>query len=129
MTDVPTSSTPYDRIGGADAVEEIVGDFYQRVMADPELSTFFANTDIERLLAMQREYIATALGGPGNYSSSRLRDAHTGRGIKGRHFVRFLDLFMETLGDRGLDDDDIDRIMDRMAIASTDVLDRTTEAG
>jgi hemoglobin len=121
--------SPYERIGGDRAVEEIVFAFYQRVIADPELSEFFRDTDIDRLLAMQREYVATALGGPGTYSSSALRDAHSGRGIRGRHFVRFLDLFMETLGDRGLDAEDIDLIMDRMAIASTDVLDRTTEAG
>jgi hemoglobin len=126
---MPGKPTPYERIGGDQAVETIITAFYQKVIADPELATFFANTDIHRLLAMQREYVTIALGGPGAVSPNGLRDAHAGRGIRGRHFVRFLELFMETIREQGLSEQDIDRVLDRMAIASTDVLDTSTEDG
>ena len=126
---VSNKTTPFERIGGERAVEEIVSAFYQKVVGDPELSPFFANTDIERLLAMQREYVTIALGGPGTFSMDRLHDSHTGRGIRGRHFMRFLDLFLETVRDRNLDADDLDKILDRMAIASSDVIDSSTESG
>ena len=128
-TKVTTNTTPYERIGGDRAVAEIVADFYQRVIADPELAPFFAKTDLERLLAMQREYVTVALGGPGTSSPSGLRDAHAGRGIRGRHFERFLDLFLDTIRERGLSENELDRVLDRLAIASTDVLDSSSEDG
>ncbi len=126
---MPGKTTPYERIGGDQAVEQIIAAFYEKVIVDPELATFFAATNLERLLAMQREYVTIALGGPGSMSPNGLRDAHTGRGIRGRHFVRFLDLFMETIREYGLSENEIDRVLDRMAIASTDVLDTSTEDG
>jgi hemoglobin len=136
MSDAVTSDagtrghgTPYERIGGESAVMEIVTEFYKRVVADPELSVFFVHTDIERLLSMQREYVTIALGGPGTFAESRLRDAHAGRGVRGRHFVRFLDLFLETMRERGLSAGDLDRILDRMAIASTEVIGESSEDG
>ena len=128
-TKVTTNTTPYERIGGDRAVAEIVADFYQRVITDRELAPFFAKTDLERLLAMQHEYVTVALGGPGTSSPSGLRDAHAGRGISGHHFERFLDLFLETIRERGLSENELDRVLDRLAIASTDVLDSYTEDG
>ena len=121
--------TPYERLGGSSTVDEIVASFYERIANDPELSPFFSHTDMDRLLSMQREYVAIAMGGPGNWSPDRLREAHAGRGIQGPQFARFLELFLETLRSRGLDDDDIDSIVDRMAIASTDVLSSPSESG
>ena len=128
-TNVTTNTTPYERIGGDRAVGEIVAAFYRRVIADPELAPFFAKKDFERLLAMQREYVTVALGGPGTSSPSGLRDAHGGRGIRGRHFERFVDLFLDTIRERGLSESELDRVLDRLAIASTDVLDSSTEDG
>jgi hemoglobin len=121
--------TPYERLGGSATVDEIVASFYERIVADPDLSPFFAHTDMAHMMSMQREYVATAMGGPGNWSPDRLREAHAGRGIQGPQFARFLEIFLETLRDRGLDDDDIESILNRMAIASTDVLSSPTETG
>ena len=54
----------YDSIGGAAAVRAAVDDFYARVLADRRLAPFFARTDLERLKAHQRAFIAAAIGGP-----------------------------------------------------------------
>jgi NTE family protein len=54
----------YDSIGGAAAVRAAVDDFYDRVLADPELAPFFDGTDMRRLKAHQRSFVAAAIGGP-----------------------------------------------------------------
>ena len=119
----------FERIGGSRAVDEIVEVFHQRVLNDLVLSEFFTDSDPERLRSMQREYVTVALGGTGTFAGSRLREAHSGRGIGNKHYARFLNLFLDTISDRRLRSEDIDRVVDRIAIASTDVLSSPTEAG
>ncbi|AGP64530.1 globin [Mycobacterium intracellulare subsp. yongonense 05-1390] len=45
----PEPGTIYDRIGGHEAIEVAVDDFYVRVLADDELAGFFAGTNMNRL--------------------------------------------------------------------------------
>jgi hemoglobin len=71
----------YDSIGGAPAVAAAVDSFYARVLADPRLAPFFASTDLERLKAHQRSFIAAALGGPEVFRGRDLAVAHGGLGI------------------------------------------------
>jgi hemoglobin len=87
----------YDRIGGEEAVTALVVDFYIKVLADPELRTFFKDSEIDRLHAMQREFFSAALGGPIKYTGRPLRSVHAGRGIKPKHMKRFVDCLFETL--------------------------------
>ena len=54
----------YDNMGGAPSVRAAVDDFYARILADARLAPFFTGTDLERLKAHQRAFIAAALGGP-----------------------------------------------------------------
>jgi hemoglobin len=82
-------SSLYERVGGADGVTRIVDELYRRVLADPELSPFFARTPPERLKEMQRQFIAVALGGPFTYGGRPLAEAHRGRGITRHHLHRF----------------------------------------
>jgi hemoglobin len=79
-------STIYQQIGGAEALEDIVDDFYARVLADSEPTRFFAGANMSRLIGKQAEFFATALGGPGPYSGPSMRQVHQGRGITMRHF-------------------------------------------
>jgi hemoglobin len=123
MTTVPQA---IDRLGGPEAVDKMIERFYAKVRADPSLAPFFESSDMAHLLAMQREFIAAALGDDSSYSMSAIHQAHAGRGIRGRHFVRFLDLFLESLEESGLDAEnsiDVDRVLERMALAASDVID------
>jgi len=79
-------SSIYEIIGGDAALEPVVDDFYDRVLADPELRGFFAGTNMTRLKGRQVEFFAAALGGPRPYTGASLRDAHQGRGIEQAHF-------------------------------------------
>jgi hemoglobin len=76
----------YDAVGGGEALEWVVGEFYDRVLADDELAPFFAGANMSRLKGRQAEFFAAALGGPQPYMGASMRDAHRGRGIRQKHF-------------------------------------------
>ena len=78
--------TIYEAIGGDPALAVVVDDFYDRVLADPDLRGFFAGTNMSRLKGRQAEFFAAALGGPLPYAGASMSDVHRGRGIERRHF-------------------------------------------
>jgi hemoglobin len=119
----------FDRIGGDVAVARLVEAFYDRVLADPELAPFFAVTPMEKLVRMQHEYFAAALGGPEAYSGSALRAAHAGRAIGQRHYARFAGHLLDTLDEMLADPDDIAEITNRLTIHTDDILGDATIDG
>lgn len=118
---VPTR-TPYERLGGAPAVASMVDEFYERVLADPELQPFFADASMDRLRRMQREFFSAALGGPIDYSGLSLSHAHFGRGIERRHFARFTEHLLVVLEAHGLPDADAAEVIARVNVYSSDIL-------
>jgi hemoglobin len=76
----------YDRIGGHEALEVVVEDFYCRVLDDDHLSGFFAGSNMNRLKGKQIEFFAAALGGPESYTGAPMKQVHKGRGITMHHF-------------------------------------------
>jgi len=70
----------YDSIGGAPAVRLAVDKFYGRVLNDPQLAPYFAGvSDIDKLKAHQRAFIAAAVGGPEIYRGRDMGAAHVRR--------------------------------------------------
>jgi hemoglobin len=92
----------YEAIGGEAAVAAAVEVFYQRVLADPALSGYFAHTDMERLQRHQRAFFAMALRGPNQYSGQSMRAAHAGRGITDADFDRVAMHLVATLDTLGV---------------------------
>ncbi|MEU8363282.1 group 1 truncated hemoglobin [Nonomuraea sp. NPDC048882] len=76
----------FDQIGGASAVSAVVDEFYRRVVADPGLAGYFTGTDLDKLKAHQRSFVAAALGGPQEYRGRTMGEAHTGLAITGEAF-------------------------------------------
>ena len=105
-----------ERIGGVNAVAEIVREMYDLVLQDAELSPFFANVDMERLQRMQFEFIASALGGPVSYSGAELQAIHANRGIAPHHFATFVGHLATAMERRGVDQGDIDNMLGQMAM-------------
>ncbi|WP_036500129.1 MULTISPECIES: group I truncated hemoglobin [Nocardia] len=77
----------YEQIGGHEALETVVEDFYVRVLADEELAGFFTGTNMSRLKGRQVEFFAAALGGPEPYTGAAMKQVHQGRGITMHHFT------------------------------------------
>jgi hemoglobin len=108
-------SSLYEIIGGEAALPPVVDDFYDRVLADPELRGFFAGTNMNRLKARQVEFFAAALGGPLPYTGPSLRDAHQGRGIEQKHFDLVAGHLVAALRAAGVPQDVIDQVAEAVS--------------
>lgn len=124
-----TDASLFDRVGGESAIQRLVGQFYDRVLADGELRGFFEGVSLEKLRDMQHEFFSAALGGPIAYSGRSLSEAHVGRGIRSRHVSRFLDHLLETLQDQGLEEDDVYDIYSRINTYADEITGATTVDG
>jgi hemoglobin len=87
----------YDDIGGRGAVAETVEQFYERVLSDPELAPYFANTDMPKQKAHLRAFIAAALGGPDIYKGRDMSLAHAAVKVTHDAFDRVVGHLVETL--------------------------------
>jgi len=116
-------------LGGRAALDQIVEDFYLRVKGDAHLAPIFAAADVDRLVGMQQEFMATALSGSGRQSGTSLQAIHAGRGITPSHFSRFVEHFVDTLEDRFVDRDTIQAVTQRLGLYLDDVVGGTAEAG
>jgi len=113
----------YEQIGGADSVAATVEQFYQRVLADPDLEPFFAGTDLGRLKAHQRAFIAAALGGPAIYAGRDMAAAHAGLAITGSAFDAVVGHLVDTLASLGVPDDTIAAIGSVLAPLRSQIVD------
>lgn len=113
--------TLFVRIGGEQTVAELIGDFYDRVSADPELKPFFKNSPMEKLRRMQREFFSAALDGPITYTGKPLSYVHHGRGITRHHFALYVDHLLETLRDHDITDQDAQEIIGRISTYADEI--------
>jgi hemoglobin len=101
----------YESIGGEPALTQVVDDLYERIMADPELSPFFAGTNLGKLKARQVEFFGQALGGPMEYQGAAMKDVHLGRGIERRHFESVAGHLVASLSGAGVPDGTVQEIV------------------
>jgi hemoglobin len=106
--------TLYERVGGKQAIAELIHEFYNRVIADPELKPFFKNTSMDKLRRMQREFFSAALDGPITYTGKPLGYVHHGRGITKHHFALYVGHLIHTLQGRDFNDQDVQDIISRI---------------
>jgi len=119
--------TIFDTIGGAPAVQAAVDDFYVRVLADTALAPVFAGTDMNRLKAHQRAFIAAAIGGPQPYAGRDMATAHAGLGITDAEFDTVVGHLVDTLTGLGVSGDAIAQIGATLAPLRTDIVTAETE--
>ena len=105
MSEPISERTLYERIGGEPAVRAAVDRFYQRVLADPELTGFFDGISMQRLKGHQFAFLSQALGGPKQYSGASMRDAHRRLAIEQRHFDGVAVHLVETLRELGVSEE------------------------
>lgn len=68
----------YDRLGGKDALNAVVGELWTVVAADGRINRYFANTKPEVFAAQLVDFLCQASGGPCQYKGGDMVSAHTG---------------------------------------------------
>jgi len=111
----------YEAIGGLESVRVAVEQFYERVLADPELTGYFARTDLGRLKAHQRGFIAAAIGGSEIYQGRSMKDAHAQLKIQPAHFDRVVGHLVDTLDGLGVPKTVISDIGGKLAPLKADI--------
>jgi hemoglobin len=111
----------YDQIGGYQALEVVVEDFYCRVLEDDHLSGFFAGASMSRLKGKQVEFFAAALGGPQPYTGAPMKQVHKGRGITIHHFNLVAGHLKDSLTAAGVPDATIAEILSAIAPLAADI--------
>lgn len=111
----------YERVGGEAGVTRLIGIFYDRVLADAQLSPFFAHIPMAKLRGMQVEFFTSALGGPLQYTGRPLAHVHHGHGITKAHLRRFTEHLLATLEALALSQQDIQSIYSRIALEADEI--------
>lgn len=87
----------FEKIGGKDAVKAAVDVFYDKVLADQRISSFFKDIDMAQQRRKQILFLTYAFGGPYKYDGENMRSAHeelVKQGLNDEHF----DAVLENLG-------------------------------
>jgi hemoglobin len=113
--------TLYEKLGGQQAVERVVDDFYNRVLADDTVNRFFAETDMKKQRRHQTAFISYALGGP-QYTGRSMEKAHAGLNLQPEHFDAIAKHLGESLAVHGVPPEDINTILERVASLKEAVL-------
>src|ERR1700751_4328617 len=117
----PKVDSIYHRIGGHQALEVVVEDFYCRVLDDDHLSGFFAGANMKRLKGKQVEFFAAALGGPEPYTGAPMKQVHKGRGITIHHFNLVAGHLKDSLTAAGVPETTISEILGAIAPLAGDI--------
>ena len=102
--------TLFDNYGGFASVSEIVSAFYDKVLDSDQLSRFFMNVNMRRLIDHQTKFIASIMGGPASFTDDALYRAHANLGITREDFEEAVELLVETLEDFDMADADIEHL-------------------
>jgi hemoglobin len=113
--------TIYAKIGGHEAIEVVVEDFYVRVLADDQLASFFTGTNMSRLKGKQVEFFAAALGGPEPYTGAPMKQVHQGRGITMHHFSLVAGHLGDALAAAGVPSETVSEILMAIAPLAADI--------
>jgi len=68
---MPTETTPYAEMGGAEFFEALVRHFYEGVASDPVLSVMYPEDDLAPAERRLRLFLTQYWGGPTTYSDER----------------------------------------------------------
>ena len=111
----------YERIGGEEGIEGILDIFYDKVIADSVLKSYFHGASLPNIRKKQKEFFAAATGGPHAYIGRSLGEVHKNMGISRYEFDRFVKLLVESLKERGISDKDGREVVAKVNIYAEEI--------
>ncbi len=114
--------TLYDQLGGQQAIERIVDDFYKRVLGDDTVNHFFADTDMEKQRRHQTAFISYALGSSKQYTGRSMEKAHAGLNLQPEHFDAIVKHLGDALAAHSMSPEDINVVLGHVTTLKEAVL-------
>ncbi len=112
----------YERVGGGPAISIVVDRFYELILGDGRLASYFTDTDLRRLKRHQVLLISQVLGGPAEYDGRELRQAHARLDVRREDFRLVVGYLAQALTEAGVEDDIIARVGATLAATEADVV-------
>jgi hemoglobin len=107
----PRQAALYDRLGGADAIRDLVQRATERFLADPALNFRREGTTrewaatpgtMDRFRDRLTDYLVSMTGGPAAYHGPTMLEVHHGMRITDREYDAFVGDFMDAMRSRGV---------------------------
>ncbi len=121
-------SSLYERIGGTDVVEDVVDNFYDKVLADDRIKHFFKDTDMKELRAHQKLFLIYIFGGAASYIGKSIRDTHKNlvdnMGLSDKHFDAVVQNLEAALTELDVPSDLITEATEMVQSVKVDILNR-----
>ncbi|EGF79192.1 hypothetical protein BATDEDRAFT_89503 [Batrachochytrium dendrobatidis JAM81] len=119
-------ATLLDQVGGEDAVGAVVEIFYDNLVKDERVNSFFVNTNMARQRRMQKMFLLHVLGGR-EYNGSSMVKAHAKLNLKDEHFDAVIEVLTDALKTAGVADPLVKSIIDAAETTRDAVLGRVKE--
>ena len=119
------ADTLYEMIGGRLTINAAVDLFYQKVLADESLRSFFEEVDMDHIRSRQSMFVSMLVGGQVIYTGTDVHAAHEQPrklGMNESHFDAFLKYFRESLEEVGVMPERLDKIIKLLEASRDDVL-------
>ncbi len=100
----------FDKLGGFSQIRKIISEFYDKLLDNENLSHYFKDVDMAKLIDHQTKFITYVLDGPVDFKEEALKRAHSSLGISTDEFDEMAGLLRETLEDFDLEPSDIEII-------------------
>lgn len=110
-----SESSLYTEIGGRDAVVAVVDDFYDRVLNDDRLASYFADAAMDDLRAHQVAFVSSVAGGPVEYTGDDMRTAHAHLDLDDEDFDAVAGHLEAALRENGVEDDNVAAVIEAVA--------------
>ncbi|TKX78278.1 group 1 truncated hemoglobin [Halorubrum sp. SD626R] len=105
-------ATLYDRLGGEPAVGAVVTEFYDRVLADDDVSHHFEDVDMSEQRSHQTKFLSAVTGGPMQYEGDDMEASHGGMGITAAEFDAVAGHLDDALREFDVDDADREAVLE-----------------
>lgn len=89
----------YQKVGGKAALDAAVELFYTKVLADERVKEFFEDVNMKKQRNKQKEFLASALGGPIPWIGKDMRKVHENLDLKESDFAAIAEHLQATLNE------------------------------
>lgn len=114
--------TLFDKYGGRAFWSDTVDIFYSRLLEDPVMAGYFRNYDVSKVQAMNTYVLESTLGFTNEHFSVGVKKVHAKVIVRRPDFHRYLEILLEVLREKGMDEEDLTEVHETLRNYETDVV-------
>ena len=114
--------TLFDKYGGRAFWSDTVDIFYGRLLEDPTMANYFRNYDVAKVQAMNTYVLESTLGFTNEHFAVGVKKVHTNVIVHRPDFHRYLEILLEVLREKGMEDEDLGEVHELLRNYESDVV-------